>query len=81
MGTVSSQPNDVAGQSVAITARHMADAIGFLTRVATEAGLRNIAVKLGSVRANLLIIATRPPEKGDDASGQDRPEQDKPEHC
>jgi hypothetical protein len=72
MGTLSSQPKEPTGQPVAITARHMADAIGFLTRVATEAGLRNIAVKLGSIRINLLTIAGDPLEEGDELDGKDK---------
>jgi hypothetical protein len=45
---------EVSNPSVETTAHHMADAIGFLMRVATEAGLQNIAVRLGGVRDSLL---------------------------
>ena len=40
--------------SVETTALHMADALGFLVRVASDAGLGNIAVRLAGVRASLL---------------------------
>lgn len=43
--------------SPAKTARHMADAVEFLTRVAKDAGLRRIAVKLARVRTSLLRVA------------------------
>jgi len=45
---------EASNPSVETTAHHMADAIGFLMRVATEAGLQNIAVRLGGVRDSLL---------------------------
>jgi|HubBroStandDraft_4_1064222.scaffolds.fasta_scaffold1592964_2 hypothetical protein len=40
--------------SVETTALHLADAISFLMRVASDAGLGNIAVNLAGVRASLL---------------------------
>jgi len=43
--------------SAVATARHMADAVDFLTRVAREAGLRGIALKLARIRSNLLTVA------------------------
>jgi hypothetical protein len=45
--------------SVETTALHMADAIGFLMRVAADAGLGNIEVKLAGVRASLLATERR----------------------
>ncbi|MGP0091331.1 MAG: hypothetical protein ACLPKB_15445 [Xanthobacteraceae bacterium] len=44
--------------SVETTAQHMADAIAFLMRVATDAGLQNIALKLAGVRASLLATGS-----------------------
>ncbi len=63
----SSTPHE-STESVEITARHMADAIGFLMRVAVEAGLRGIALELAGVRANLLTAGLRnlAANKGDD---------------
>jgi hypothetical protein len=49
----SSEPDD---GSVTVTARHMADAVGYLTRVANNAGLRGIAGKLTNVRTSLLKV-------------------------
>jgi hypothetical protein len=43
--------------SAVTTARHMADAVDFLTQVAREAGLRGIALKLARIRSNLLTVA------------------------
>jgi hypothetical protein len=43
---------------VTVTARHMADAVGYLTRVADTAGLRGIAGKLTNVRTSLLRVVT-----------------------
>jgi hypothetical protein len=42
---------------VPVTARHMADAVGFLVNVAREAGLQKIAVRLGRVRMTLIKLA------------------------
>jgi hypothetical protein len=47
---------------VGVTARHMADAVEFLTRVALEAGLSRIAGKLTNIRTNLLNVAAGEPE-------------------
>lgn len=49
---------------VGVTARRMADAVEFLTRVALEAGLCRIAGKLVNVRTNLLNIAAGESEEG-----------------
>lgn len=46
-------------EPVEVTAHHMADAISFLMRVASEAGLRSIALKLANVRASLLTVKFR----------------------
>ena len=48
-----SEPDD---GSVTVTARHMADAVGYLTSVANNAGLRGIAGKLTNVRTSLLKV-------------------------
>lgn len=44
------------GARVLVTAMHMADAVSFLMRVASDSGLRGIAVRLGRVRASLIDI-------------------------
>jgi hypothetical protein len=41
----------------ATTAHNMADAVGYLMRVAADAGLQTIVVKLANIRANLLNLA------------------------
>ena len=46
--------HEAPSPSVETTALHMADALGFLVRVASDAGLGNIAVRLAGVRASLL---------------------------
>jgi hypothetical protein len=48
----------------------MADAVSFLMRVAAEAGLRNIALKLASVRASLLTLALAPADAGSPGTGE-----------
>jgi hypothetical protein len=58
--------------SVAATARHMADAVGYLRRVAMEAGLRRIAGKLANVRTNLLNVSAGVSENEED----DHPKRD-----
>jgi hypothetical protein len=50
--------NETEEGSVTVTARHMADAVGYLTRVADNAGLRGIAGKLTNVRTSLLRVVT-----------------------
>lgn len=55
------QPRDKSA-SVTVTARHMADAVEYLARVAREAGLRRIACRLTNVQANLLNVAAGVPE-------------------
>lgn len=40
------------------TATHMADAVSYLIRVATDARLHNVARKLVSVRGSLMIIVS-----------------------
>ncbi|RKE65939.1 hypothetical protein DFP91_5508 [Pseudorhodoplanes sinuspersici] len=52
---------------VGTTARRMADAVEFLTRVALEAGLCRVAGKLVNVRTNLMNIAAGKPEEDDAA--------------
>jgi hypothetical protein len=54
-------PYDVCGTSVATTAHHMAEALTFLMRVASEAGLPNVAVKLEDVRATVVRLAISQP--------------------
>jgi hypothetical protein len=49
-------PKNTENSSVVTMAHHMADAVGYLMRVATEAGLLGIASKLAGVRASLLGI-------------------------
>ena len=41
---------------LATTAYHMADALGFLIQVATEANMQKIATKLAHVRVELLLM-------------------------
>jgi hypothetical protein len=53
----------------ASTAHHMADAVGYLMRVAADAGLQTIVVKLANVRANLLTLANAQPQAGDAERG------------
>jgi hypothetical protein len=61
--------------SVEATAHHMADAIGFLMRVADEAGLRNIVVRLAGVRASLLASARHEAEKTGLAKDKSEPDE------
>jgi hypothetical protein len=56
MRATSPVPSEAEIGSVTTTARHMADAVGYLTRVANNAGLRGIAVKLTGVRTSLLKV-------------------------
>jgi hypothetical protein len=75
-------PPDAAERS--ITVHHMADAVGYLMRVAAEAGLQTIVVKLANVRANLLNLASPQPQEGapdSDESGADEgnPQEDRHE--
>jgi hypothetical protein len=63
MSNPSRLPQDTT-EPPAVTASHMADAVSFLMRVAAEAGLRNIAVKLAGVRASLLTLALAPADAG-----------------
>jgi hypothetical protein len=70
-----SQLSTDAEPSAATTAHHMADAVGYLMRVAAEAGLQTIAIKLAHVRANLLTLASAQSEAsdaGDDAGSDER---------
>jgi hypothetical protein len=48
---------DAAKPSAIATTRNMADAVSYLARVAADAGLRNIAVRLNGIRTSLLISA------------------------
>lgn len=50
---------DASPEAASVTAKHMADAVSYLMRVATEAGLRSIAAKLANVRTSLLNMAAR----------------------
>ncbi len=47
----------VSADSVAATTRNMADAVGYLSRVAAEAQLVNIARRLANIRLGLLNLA------------------------
>ena len=49
----------------ATTAHNMADAVGYLMRVAADAGLQTIVVKLANIRANLLSLANAGTAAGD----------------
>jgi hypothetical protein len=70
MSNVSRMPQD-APASTATTAHHMADAIGFLMRVAAEAGMRNIVVKLAGIRANLLTLSEQSGPAADNVTEAD----------
>jgi hypothetical protein len=56
------------------TAHHMADAVGYLMRVAADAGLQTIVVKLANIRANLLTLANAQPQAGDAEGGETAPD-------
>ena len=68
--------------SVTVTARHMADAVGYLTRVANDAGLPGIAGKLTHVRTSLLEVVAAGAEHDDavdistDSAGATQPDGD-----
>ena len=47
--------------SVATTAHHMAEALTFLMRVASEAGLPTVALKLEDARASVIRLAISQP--------------------
>jgi hypothetical protein len=64
MRATSPLPTETENGSVTVTARHMADAVGYLTRVATNAGLRGIAGKLTNVRTSLLKVVAIGSEDG-----------------
>jgi hypothetical protein len=55
MQRVSESPR--SEQSVTTTAHHMAEAVTFLMRVAAEAGLPKVVLKLENVRATLIELA------------------------
>ena len=55
------------------TAHNMADAVGYLMRVAADAGLQNIVVKLANIRANLLNLANAQSQAGDVEDGETAP--------
>ncbi len=67
MAALSPLPGETEDGSVTVTARHMADAVGYLTRVAANAGLRGIAGKLTNVRTSLLKVAADGAEADDPA--------------
>ena len=52
---------DAEQASVATTAHHMAEALTFLMRVATEAGLPNVVLKLEDARATVIRGAISQP--------------------
>jgi hypothetical protein len=52
----------------ASTAHNMADAVAYLMRVAADAGLQTIVVKLANIRANLLNLANA--QAGDAEAGE-----------
>jgi hypothetical protein len=64
-------PDEALKPSAVTTAHHMADALSFLMRVATEAGLRNVAAKLANVRSNLLDLTTGPEARGGSAGDEE----------
>ena len=64
-----SEPDDGS-----VTARHMADAVGYLTRVANNAGLRGIAGKLTNVRTSLLKVVAGDADEDDPAESAARSE-------
>jgi hypothetical protein len=64
-------PEEARATSVATTARHMADAVGYLRRVAIEAGLPRIAGKLAVVRTNLLNVSAGASEDDDPDRAED----------
>jgi hypothetical protein len=59
----------------ASTAHHMADAVGYLMRVAADAGLPTIVVKLANVRANLLTLANAQPQASEIEGGETAPDE------
>ncbi len=65
MRATPSLPTETEDGSVTMTARHMADAVGYLTRVANNAGLRGIAGKLTHVRTSLLKVVAAGAEEDD----------------
>jgi hypothetical protein len=64
-------PQDALKPSAVSTAHHMADALSFLMRVATEAGLRNVAAKLANVRSNLLDLTVNQTDEDGDPTVED----------
>jgi hypothetical protein len=50
-------PHNIGELTVATTAHHMAEALTFLMRVASEAGLPNVVVKLEDARATVIRLA------------------------
>jgi hypothetical protein len=63
MQNLSHTPPDA--ERSATTAHNMADAVGYLMRVAADAGLQTIVVKLANIRANLLNLANARSEGAD----------------
>ena len=51
------------GEPATITARHMAEAVTFLMRVAAEAGLSGVALDLRNLRARLIRLAVTRADK------------------
>jgi len=68
MRATSPRPPEGEDGSVTVTARHMADAVSYLTRVANDAGLPGIAGKLTNVRTSLLEVVAAGAEQDDSAT-------------
>jgi|APSaa5957512535_1039671.scaffolds.fasta_scaffold473105_2 hypothetical protein len=49
----------------ATTAGHMAEAVGYLVWVATEANMRKVATRLAQIRVELLLLADEGDANGD----------------
>lgn len=62
----------------AVTAHNMADAVGYLMRVAAEAGLQAIVLKLANIRANLLNLASAQAQAGEAEGGEVGPDEQHP---
>ena len=59
----SSLERSAPAAAVKTTALNMADAVGYLMRVAARAGLLNVAIKLAVIRNTLLVISTEGSEE------------------
>ena len=56
---------EVNSPPLATTACHMADAVGYLVWVATEANMRKVAARLAQIRVELLLLADEADIDGD----------------